>query len=256
VFSKHAWVMPLKNKEGNSVLKAFKEILKEGRVPQKIQTDEGKEFLNKTFKEFLSQRDISIYIVNSELKASVVERFNRTLKEKMWRYFTFKGKFVYHDVLDKIIHSYNNSYHRTIKMKPVEVRKSNEEEIYERVFTDKNQFIKRFKYSLDDKVRISKYKTSFAKGYTPNWSEEIFIVSELVAREPNVYKIRDLKGERVEGIFYESELQKVVKEDDVFKVESILQTRTRNKQKEVLVKWLGYPDKFNSWEPATSVVKS
>jgi hypothetical protein len=81
-------------------------------------------------------------------------------------------------------------------------------------------------------------------------------VSKLLAREPNVYKIRDLKGERVEGICYESELLKVVKEDDVFKVESILQTRTRNKQKEVLVKWLGYPDKFNSWEPATSVVKS
>ena len=114
---------------------------------------------------------------------------------------------------------------------------SNEKEILERVFTDKNQFIKRFKFSLDDKVRISKYKTVFAKGYTPNWSEEIFIVSELVAREPNEYKIRDLEGERVEGIFYESELQKVLNEDNVFKVESIIKTRTRNKQKEVLVKW-------------------
>ena len=185
-----------------------------------------------------------------------MKRFNLTLKEKMWRYFTFKGKYVYYDVLDKIIHSYNNSYHRTIKLKPVEVSESNEEEILERVFTDKNQFIKRFKFSLDDKVRISKYKTVFAKGYTPNWSEEIFIVSELVAREPNVYKIRDLEGERVEGIFYESELQKVLNEDNVFKVESIIKTRTRNKQKEVLVKWLGYPDNFNSWEQASSLVKS
>ena len=81
-------------------------------------------------------------------------------------------------------------------------------------------------------------------------------MSELVAREPNVYKIRDLEGERVEGIFYESELQKVLNEDNVFKVESIIKTRTRNKQKEVLVKWFGYPDKFNSWEQASSIVKS
>jgi hypothetical protein len=82
VLSKYAWVKPLKSKEGEAILTAFKEILKEGRVPEKIQTDPGKEFINKNFKKYLDEKKISIYVVNSELKASVIERFNRTFKEK------------------------------------------------------------------------------------------------------------------------------------------------------------------------------
>jgi len=103
-------------------------------------------------------------------------------------------------------------------------------------------------------VRISKHKTVFSKGYTPYLSEEIFKDSEQVAREPNVYRICDLAGERVEGVFYDSELQKISKDDDVYKVEAILRTRVKNKKKEVLVKWLGYPEKFNSWEPAENII--
>ena len=258
VFSKYAWVIPIKSKGGNSVFMAFREILEDGRKPEKIQSDEGKEFINSYFKNFLNKENITFYIVNSELKASVVERFNRTLKEKMWRNFTFKGKYVYIDVIKDIVKAYNNSYHRTIKMRPVDVNKSNEEEIYERVFTSKGMRIKKFALKINDKVRISKYKSVFAKGYTANWSEEIFVVSEQIARDPRVYKIRDLAGEQVEGIFYESELQKISnKEEDegVFKVEAILRTRIRNKQKEVLIKWLGYPEKFNSWEPAANIIQ-
>ncbi len=98
VFSKYAWVMPIKSNEGNAVLQAFKEILKTGRKSVKIQSDEGKEFFNSAFKKFLCKEDKSLYIVNSELKASVVERFNRTYKEKIWRNFTYRGKYgeIYH----------------------------------------------------------------------------------------------------------------------------------------------------------------
>jgi hypothetical protein len=109
VFSKYAWVMPIKSKEGNAVLQAFKEILKTGRKPVKIQSDEGKEFFNSAFKNFLGQEDISLYNVNSELKASVVERFNRTFKEKMWRNFTYRGKYVYFDELANMKKAYNKS---------------------------------------------------------------------------------------------------------------------------------------------------
>jgi hypothetical protein len=139
-------------------------------------------------------------------------------------------------------------------MRPVDVDRDNENEIFERVFTNKSTEVKKFSLEIDDKVRISKHKTVFSKGYTPNWSEEIFKVSEQVAREPNVYKICDLAGERVEGVFYDSELQKISKDDDVYKVEAILRTRVKNKKKEVLVKWLGYPEKFNSWEPAENII--
>jgi hypothetical protein len=255
VFSKYAWVKPLKSKEGEAILTAFKEILKEGRVPEKIQTDAGKEFINKKFKKYLDEKNISMYVVNSELKASVIERFNRTFKEKMWRNFTLVGKYIYYDVIDSLINAYNNSYHRTIKMKPSSVTKDKEQEIYDLVFTNTKTPAKKFKLQINDKVRISKYKTVFNKGYTPNWSEEIFFISEQIPRSPPVYKIRDLTDEPVEGVFYETELQKIVKEDDVFKVEEILKRRIRNRKEEVLVKWLGYPEKFNSWEPASSIIK-
>ena len=255
VFSKYAWVKPLKSKEGEAILTAFKEILKEGRAPEKIQTDPGKEFINKNFKKYLDEKKISIYVVNSELKASVIERFNRTFKEKMRRNFTLVGKYIYYDVIDSLINAYNNSYHRTIKMKPSSVTKDKEQEIYDLVFTNTKTPAKKFKLQINDKVRISKYKTVFNKGYTPNWSEEIFFISEQIPRSPPVYKIRDLTDEPVEGVFYETELQKIVKEDDVFKVEEILKRRIRNRKEEVLVKWLGYPEKFNSWEPASSIIK-
>jgi len=146
----------------------------------------------------LGKEDISLYIVNSELKASVVERFNNTFKEKMWRNFTYRGKYVYFDELENMTKAYNKSYHRTIQTRPVDVERDHEHVIYERVFTNKSTEVKKFRLEIDDKVRISKHKTVFSKGYNPNWSEEIFKVSEQVAREPNVYRICDLAGERVE----------------------------------------------------------
>ena len=104
VFSKYAWVIPMKSKEGKTSLLAFKKIFERShRKPEKIQCDAGKEFLNKYFKEFLKKNEISLYTVASELKASVIERFNRTFKEKMWRSFTAREKYIYHDVIDKIV---------------------------------------------------------------------------------------------------------------------------------------------------------
>ena len=253
VFSKYAWVKPIKTKDGNSVLNAFKGIISEGRKPEKIHSDEGKEFINRAFREYVKKNDMTLYIVNSEMKACVVERFNRTLKEKMWKYFTHVGQYIYHDVIEKIVGAYNKSWHRTIKMRPVDVSEENEDDLYQAVYSNSKESLNKFKLKINDMVRISKYKTVFAKGYTPNWSEEIFYVSELLARSTNAYKIRDHMNEPVEGIFYESELQKITKKDDVFLVEEILKKRTRNKQKEVLVRWLGYDDKFNSWEPASSI---
>ena len=215
-------------------------------MPEKIQKDAGEEFINKKFKKYLDEKNISMYIsmVNSELKASVIERFNRTFKVKMWRNFTLEGKYIYYNVIDSLINAYNNSYHRTIKMKPSSVTKDKEQEIYDLVFTNTKTPAKKFKLKINDKVRISKYKTVLNKGYTPNWSEEIFFISDLIPRSPPV-----------EGVFYETELQKIVKEDDVFKVEEILKRRIRNRKEEILVKWLGYPEKFNSWEPASSIIK-
>ena len=103
-----------------------------------------------------------------------------------------------------------------------------------------------FKFKKGDQVRISKLKGIFSKGYTPNWTEEIFIVDSLVPRNPPVYTLKDLNNENIEGTFYTEELQKVV-QDNSFEIEKVLRTRKVKGVKQLFVKWLGYSDKFNSW---------
>jgi hypothetical protein len=257
VFSKYAWAIPLKNKSSKSVVDAFKKILEDGRKPKRLQTDAGNEFLNKDLKNLL--KDVKMYIVNSEVKASVVERFNRTLKEKMWRFFTFKRSYRYVDVLEKL-DSYNNTYHRTIKTYPSNVNKKNEDKIWSNIYGynkkdgDQKSVIK-FKFNVGDKVRISKTKNIFEKGYTANWTREIFIIEKTLPRVPPAYIIKDLKNEIIHGIFYEEILQKVQhNDDDLYYIENILQEKTIRGKKQYLVKWLGYPDKFNSWEPIKNFV--
>ena len=111
----------------------------------------------------------------------------------------------------------------------------------------------KYKFEIGDQVRISKMKRTFEKGYLPKFSKEIFTVSQQIPREPPVYKLKDYDQEELSGTFYNEELQKVIKEDDVYEVEKILKSRGKGKKKEVLVKWLGYPAKFNSWIPASEV---
>ena len=121
VFSKFAWVVPLKNKTGEYLVNGFQSILDLGRSPEKLQTDKGTEFLNRNVQSFLKENNIHFSTTNSELKASVVERFNRTLKTRMWKYFTAKNNRVYIDNLQDIVHEYNNSYHRSIGRAPASV---------------------------------------------------------------------------------------------------------------------------------------
>ena len=121
VFSKFAWVVPLKNKTGESLVNGFQSILDLGRSPEKLQTDKETEFLNRNFQSSLKERNIRFFTTNSELKTSVVERFNRTFKTRMWKYFTSKNTLVYIDILQDIVHGYNNSYHQSIGQSPASV---------------------------------------------------------------------------------------------------------------------------------------
>jgi hypothetical protein len=209
VFSKFAWVVPIKNKKSDTVLEAFKFIVNSsGRKPNFLQSDQGTEFLNSKFKEYLSEIDVGFYYVNSELKASVIERFNRTIKEKIYKYFTLKNTERYIDILDTLIQTYNNSYHRSIKTLPSKVNKENEKTIHQ-ILYKKDSRDKVFNFEVGQTVRITKYKHIFEKGYTPKWTDEIFKVKYQIPRDPVVYKIEDLNNEEIEGVFYEPELQKV-----------------------------------------------
>ena len=163
LFSKYAFFVPIKDKKGISITNAFKKIIKQsGRKPNKILVDQGSEFYNNVFKRWLSDNDIIMYSTYNEGKSVVAERFIRKLKNKLYKHMTATGKNVYYDVLDDVVNKYNNTKHSTIKMKPIDVRDNNK-----RVYIDEhNEKDSRFK--VDDRVRISKRKNIFAKGYTPN----------------------------------------------------------------------------------------
>ena len=244
VFSKQAWALKLKNKDARSVTNAFDRVFST-RKPFKLNTDKGKEFVNIVFQKRLKDLDIQFYTSqNEDIKASIAERFNRTLKTKMWKYFTHKNTTKYVDVIDDLVHSYNNSYHRTIGRAPSQVNKDNEAAVRARMYGE--EVPSPAKLKMGDKVRISKTRRAFDKGYLPNWTEEIFTITEALRTTPPTYKIKDYDDEEIVGSFYDKELQ-LVTSGDVFKIEKIMSTRKRKGVKEYFVKWRGYPDKFNSW---------
>lgn len=257
VFSKKAYARPLKNKTASEVAKAFASILDESDIPVKIQTDAGKEFFNHVFEKLMKKHNIQHFATGSDLKASIVERFNRTLKTKMWRFFTAKNTRRYIDVIQDLLDSYNNSYHSSIKMKPSEVSPSKTSQVFENLYGTLPLSAKAsvFKFKEGDIVRISKYRGVFDKMYEQSFTDEYFFVNECIPRIPPVYKLRDIKGEILNGTFYEAELQKVrITPGTLFRIEKILEKKIKNGQKMVLVRWQGWPRQFDSWLPAKEVV--
>ena len=202
-----------------------------GRKPQKIQTDQGTEFFNKHFKYLMKEEEIQLYNTYNETKASVVERVIRTLKTRMWRYFTAKKTMRYIEVLQDLVDSYNRSKHRSIQKKPIKVTQNNEREVWHTLYgeREKKEPVK-YKFEVGDQVRISKMKRTFEKGYLPNFSKEIFTISQQIPRQPPVYKLKDYDQEELSGTFYNEELQKVIKEDDVYEVEKILKKTWKRKK--------------------------
>ena len=205
LYSKYAFVVPLKDKKGISIANAFNKIIKQSnRKPNKIWVDQGSEFYNRDFKKLLSGNDIEMYSTYNESKSVVAERFTRTLKNKLYKHMTATCKNVYYNILDNIVSRYNNTKHSTIKMKSIDVGDNNK-----RVYIDEhNEKDSRFK--VGNRVRISKFKNIFAKVYTPNWSKEIFIVDKINDIVPYTHNLKDLNGEKIIGRFFDRELQKSI----------------------------------------------
>ena len=210
LYSKYAFVIPLKDKKGISIVNAFNKIIKQSnRKPNKTWVDQGGEFY--VFKKWLLDNDIIMYSTYNEGKSVVAERFIRTLKNKLYKHMTATGKNVHYDVLDDVVNKYNINKHSTNKMKPIDVKDTTKSSSLERnnkrVYTDEhNEKDSRFK--VGDRVKISKFKNIFAKGYTPNWSKEIFIVDKINDKVPYTYNLKDLNDEEIIGSFYDRELQK------------------------------------------------
>ena len=249
VFSKQAWARPLKSKSGPTLVRAFSSILDEtSRHPQKLQTDKGTEFRNRVFQSFLKKRRIHFFVSeNEDIKAAVVERFNRTLKERLWRFFTHHNTLRYIEVLPQLVLAYNSTYHRAIKRAPKEVNRQNQGKVWYELFGD-SPFPKKARLKVGDRVRLSGARRVFRKGYLPSWTEEVFKVSHVLSTNPTTYRIVDELEEQVKGTFYEQELQKVkVPLDKLYKVEKIVSRRRIRGKLQYFVKWEGFPSKFNQW---------
>lgn len=250
VFSKYVWTQPLKSKNANDVTLAMKKILDQTVIPKNLQSDLGKEFYNTQFKQLMNDYKINHYSTYSNLKASIVERVNRTLKNIMWKAFSNQGNYKWFNILPTIVEKYNNTIHRTTGYKPVDINKKNEKVILKNSFTfPKIIDLKHTKFKENDFVRISKRREAFDKGYTPNWSTEVFQIRRVNLTNPTTYLLKDSKNEDIEGGFYEEELQKV-KHPDVYLVEKVL----RRKGNKVYVKWLGFDKSHNSWIQKSDVL--
>ena len=233
LFSRYSWVIPLKNIKGESIVEGFKEISDDSnRKPNKVWVDHGSECYNNRFKSFLKENDIEMYSTFNEGKSVVAERFIKTLKNKICKHKTYIGKNVYIDVLDDIAKKYNNTVHSSIKMKPKDVTDIKNVEYSEE--TNK----KSPKIKVGDNVRILKYKNIFAKGYTPNWSEEVFVVNKIQNTVPWTYLINDLDGEEIKDSFYEKQVQKTDQKE--FRIEKVI----KKKGNKLYVKWKGYDNCF------------
>ena len=218
LFSRFAWVIGLKIKKGDSIAEGFKKILSFGRKQNKIWVDHGSEFYNNIFKSFLKENVIGMYSTHNEGKSVVGERFLKTLKNKIYKHMTYIGKNDYFNFLDDIFDKYNNSFHSSIKMKAKDVTDDSFVEYSE----ESNK--KDPKFKVGDNVRISKYKNIFAKDYTPNWSEEVFVFNKIVENTVTwTYLINDLNGEKIKGRFYEKELQKTDQKE--FRIDKVIKKK-------------------------------
>lgn len=252
-FSKFAWAQPLKNKTGKSIHDAFAKLFNT-RTPEALRTDKGKEFINRMLQTLLASHNIRYYTSNNpDVKCAIVERFNRTLKSRMYRYFTSKGTRKFTDVLSSLVEGYNKSMHRTIGMAPVDVNFENSYLVFKKTYGKKSlrELYQDQKLPLKlkegDEVRL-KYKIGpFDKGFYPNWTDQVYKVSGIdkINKKP-VFVINDYNGDRVEKRkFYNEELQNV--DAEVYRIEKILKRRIYKGKTQYLVKWLGYTASFNTW---------
>lgn len=243
-FSKYAWVRTLKKKTGDEVVKAFTSIFREGRQPQRLQTDDGKEFYNSKVQTYLSKEKVHHFSTKGDTKASVVERCNRTLKERLYRYFTAKNTLKYGEALQAVVRDYNRTPHSSIGIAPDGVTIANSAQVWDRLYGKRLKRTQRVHLRVGDRVRLNKKFRTFKKSYLPGWTEEVFIVGRVKPGPVPTFRITEWDGTPIEGTFYTQDLQKVqVSDNDLFRVEKVI----RRKGTKLFVRWKGWPVKYDSW---------
>ena len=252
VFSKYGWAVPLKYKTGEDVKTALESIFSK-QTPRKIWSDSGNEFYNAKVKRLLKKHNIEIYSTENEEKCSVIERWNRTIKTHLWKYFTANGTHRYIDILQPLIDKYNSTKHRSIGMTPSDARKpSNYQQVFKNLYYKKvKENLGAPKFKVGDKVRLAVKKDKFEKAYIINWSDRVYTIKEVKNTIPRTYTVQDERKKQHKGTFYEQELQ--ANKEERFRVEKIIKYKVLNGKRFGLVKWIGYDDSFNSWEPVDEI---
>lgn len=254
VFSRYAFAQPILSKKSMDVLDGFKKMT-EHRKPKTLQSDRGKEFLNKYFQEHLADNNIHFFTgENDDVKCALAERFNSSLQNKLWRYFTFTNTYRWFDVLPDLVHSYNHTHHKTLGGTPAQVTPENSNILFYRLYEQPpKRKLKELTLKKGDKVRMLRKKKTFNRGYEANWTEELFGIDKV---KPTGYKLKDTLGEEIKGTFYQPEVQKVfVSPTKRYDIEEVLKYRGSGRKRQGLVKWKGYGDKFNTWEPVKNIKK-
>src|SRR5215469_364689 len=263
VHSKFARFALLKDKKGGTVAKAFRSILDESdRVPNNCRFDSGGEYKSAELEALLNEYGINFYYcLNPETKCCNIERLIRTIRQRLGRYFTHTKNFRYVDIFENLIFSYNRTYHRSIRMTPFQALTADPKELFKNLYKKKNALAhpNHSNLTVGDYVRIVRLPGFREKAHEPRWTLEVFKISKITAHPkfPS-YTLKDLSGSAIKGTFHKKELQKVAKPKpaDLHPVERIVERKTVNGQKLVLVKWQGYPNSFNTWLRERDVVRN
>lgn len=236
-FTKFAFAEPLLNKTASEVSAAFERIInRAGYTPRHLWTDQGTEYTNKTFQALLRKHDISFYFTFQTTKASMAERFLRTLKLRLWKQFTMRGSYKWIDILQSTIDDYNHTKHRTIGMAPSNVGKIHEKRLLATVFKVIPGDGKKKTLLPGTLCRINIKKGTWEKKYQINWSTEVFRVRLAQNTIPTTYLLEDLDGKDIDGCFYREELSPT-SVPNTYLVEKVL----KKKGNQYYVKWMGFP---------------
>ena len=276
IFTRYLYTAPLKTLRGEEMVAVFQRIIREtDETPEILRTDQGSEYKNRPFNNLLNENKIKHLYTYYETKANYAERVIKTIKNKIIKYLSDKETLRWIDILSDLTYGYNNSIHRSIKMSPEDAKSRNQYLLWKSQYDnltypksffshkkqDKNPKLlrtlsnKKFKFNISERVKISHLKRMFDKEYTEKWSGEIFtIINRKLNQNIPMYELKDYNNEVIQGFFYKAELQLAYIDSDIlYKIEEILKKRKKKGEVEILVKWKGWPAKFNSWIPEKEV---
>ena len=259
IFSHYIWVEPMKTKTGNEMVQVLARVFNKGRKPMNLRTDRGTEYTNNIVQHYLKRQGVHHFVAYNPIHASYAERVIRTLKGKIYRFFTDRQTHSYISYLDDIVDGYLDTIHNSIGMRPRDITAKNAQDVYEKLYLPQQiveeQKVVKYKFEIGDKVNLLMDRSTFNKGYKETYFQEIFEIARRTPTHPPRYKLVDLLKEELNGSFYEQQLVKVTyNTSGLFRIEKVIRYRKTAKGREALVRWQGYPAKFDTWMDVAEIV--